>query len=115
MGEITQNSNFGIFGELTEEFCQQYENCQPISVGIRSTIQLGKAKIISNFSGEFKEYEIMIDRIYLEDTEDNKSFVIRIVDEELIKQTGGIIRGLSRKSHYSKWKAHWNCYQCIGC
>ena len=29
----------------------------------------------------------MIDKIYLSDTEDNKSFVIRIADEELINQT----------------------------
>ena len=37
----------------------------------------------------------MIDKVYLDDTEDNKSFVIRIIDEDLIDKTGGIIRGLS--------------------
>ena len=37
--------------------------------------------------GEKKEYKIMIDKIYLSDTEDNKSFVIRIVDKELIDET----------------------------
>lgn len=29
----------------------------------------------------------MIDKIYLSDTKDNKSFVIRIIDEELIEET----------------------------
>ena len=29
----------------------------------------------------------MIDKIYLSDTEDNKSFVIRIADEELLDKT----------------------------
>ena len=29
----------------------------------------------------------MIDRIYLDDIEDNKNFVIRIIDEELIDKT----------------------------
>lgn len=29
----------------------------------------------------------MIDKIYLDDTEDNKNFVVRIVDDELISQT----------------------------
>lgn len=29
----------------------------------------------------------MIDKIYLSDTKDNKSFVIRITDEELIEET----------------------------
>lgn len=37
----------------------------------------------------------MIDKIYLNDLEDNKNFVIRIIDDDLISQTGGIIRGLS--------------------
>ena len=43
--------------------------------------------MISDISGERKEYSIMIDKIYLDDLEDNKSFVIRITDEELIHQT----------------------------
>ncbi len=50
---------------------------------------------MSNFSGEMKEYEVMIDKIYLDDVEDNKSFVVRITDKDLINKTGGIIRGLS--------------------
>lgn len=48
---------------------------------------MGEAKIISNFSGEKKEYKAMIDKIYLDDTEDNKSFVVRIIDKELINDT----------------------------
>ena len=54
---------------------------------MRTSVKLGEAKIISNFSGERKEYKVMIDKIYLSDLEDNKSFVIRIIDEELIEQT----------------------------
>ena len=50
---------------------------------------------MSNFSGEMKEYEVMIDKVYLDDVEDNKSFVVRITDKDLINKTGGIIRGLS--------------------
>ena len=50
---------------------------------------------MSNFSGEMKEYEVMIDKVYLDDVEDNKSFVVRITDKDLINKTGGIIIGLS--------------------
>lgn len=64
-----------------------YRDDDKIEVALRNEIKLGKAKIISNFNGEKKEYEIMIDKIYLNDIEDNKSFVIRIIDEELINQT----------------------------
>ena len=58
-----------------------------IPVGLRSTIVLGDATMISNVSGERKEYQVMIDKIYLNDTVDNKNFVIRIVDEELMQLT----------------------------
>ena len=87
MGEITTNSNFGIFGNLSEEKAAEYQNEEKYEVGLRNSIKLGEAKIISNFSGEKKEYKVMIDKIYLSDTEDNKSFVIRIADKELIDQT----------------------------
>ncbi|MBR1539608.1 MAG: hypothetical protein IJ629_00205 [Clostridia bacterium] len=96
LGKITNNSNFGIFGELSETERLNYEAIEKVTVGLRTDIELGEAKIINNFSGERKEYNIMIDKIYLNDTEDNKSFAIRIVDEKLIQDTGGIIRGLSR-------------------
>ena len=87
LGEINKNSNFGIFGNLNEEKALEYNENDEMQIGLRSSIKLGEAKIISNFSGEKKEYKVMIDKIYLSDTEDNKSFVIRIADEELINQT----------------------------
>ena len=38
---------------------------------------------------------IVIEKIYLQNNSDNKSMLIRVTDEELLKKTGGIIRGLS--------------------
>lgn len=87
LGEINKNTNFGIFGNLSEEEIREYEKLNKVQIGLRSDIQLGEAKIISNFSGEQKEYKIMIDKIYYNDNEDNKSFVVRIIDEELINET----------------------------
>lgn len=87
LGEITTNSNFGIFGKLSESKASEYKDIDQVEIGLRTSIKLGEAKIISNFSGERKEYKIMIDKIYLDDLEDNKSFVIRIIDEDLINKT----------------------------
>ena len=87
MGNVTNNSNFGIFGILSDEKIAEYQNIEKMTVGLRSSIRLGEAKIISNFSGERKEYRVMIDKIYLNDVDDNKSFVIRIIDDELINET----------------------------
>lgn len=74
-----------------------------MEVALRNEIKLGKASILCSLDGEnVKEYEIEITEIYLNNSENNKSFEIKIIDEELQKQTGGIIRGLSRKSNNSK-------------
>ena len=58
---------------------------------------------MSNIDGKTKEYSIEIQKIFINNNENNKSFVIKVTDEELISKTGGIIRGLSRKPNTSKW------------
>lgn len=50
IGEITVNSNFGIFGNLSEEKALEYKNEEKYEVGLRYSVKLGEAKIISNFS-----------------------------------------------------------------
>lgn len=45
--------------------------------------------------GKTKEYKIKIEKIFLNNNIDNKSMVVKIVDEELIEETGGIIQGMS--------------------
>lgn len=78
-------------------------NNEIVDIGSRNEIVEGKACILNNIDGEdVKEYEIDIKRIYLNNNEDNKSFLIKVTDEELINKTGGIIRGLSRESNYAK-------------
>lgn len=68
---------------------------EAIEVALRNEIVTGEAEIITNVNGNKKTYKVVVEKIYLNDLEDNKSFVIRVTDEELINSTGGIIRGLS--------------------
>lgn len=74
-----------------------------LEVALRSEIKEGKATILSDIDGKTKEYSIEIQKIFINNNENNKSFVIKVTDEELISKTGGIIRGLSRKPNTSKW------------
>ena len=46
-------------------------------------------------SGETRDYEIEIQRIDYNPIQENKSLVIRVVDEELLHLTGGIVQGMS--------------------
>lgn len=67
-----------------------------MKVASRNEITLGKANIYCCLDGnQSKEYEIEIEKIFLNNNTDNKSMLIKVKDEELIKQTGGIIQGMS--------------------
>ena len=66
-----------------------------MNVAERQEINLGEATILSNIEGQFKEYKIEIQKTYLNNNYDNKSMVVKVTDEELLKKTGGIIQGMS--------------------
>ena len=102
IGKIDKNTEFGLYGTITNSELLD-ENSEAIEIGSRNEICEGKASILSSIYGEeVKEYEIEIKRIYLNNNEDNKSFVIKVTDKELLNETGGIIRGLSRKSYFTR-------------
>ena len=72
------------------------DTSKTMSVALRTEIKEGPAKVICNIDGTGnKEYSINIEKIYLENNTNNKSFQIRVTDKQLIEKTGGIIRGLS--------------------
>lgn len=96
IGTVNKNTNFGIFGLLDKNENLNIDYTKKMKVGLRNELKTGDATILCNIDGNgIKEYKIKIEKIYLENNEDNKSFMIRVVDEKLIEQTGGIIRGLS--------------------
>lgn len=97
IGEITKNTQFGVFGRLSNLTALNIDASKSIEVAARSEIGEGKAQILCaiNSSNISKEYEIEIQKIYKDNDYNNKSMLIKITDEELLKETGGIIRGLS--------------------
>ena len=96
IGNVTKNSIFGIFGNLTNLSNLNIDVNSKMPVALRNEVKQGKAYIICNIEGnETKEYSINIDKIYYDNDINNKSFIISVIDEDLIDKTGGIIRGLS--------------------
>lgn len=94
IGEITKNTNQGIFGKINSNyvFANSY-NALP--VGLKQEIKLGPATILSSVDNVVKEYNIQIEKIDLNSSSPNKGMVIKITDEELIGKTGGIVQGMS--------------------
>ena len=56
---------------------------------------MGKANIISTVDGERKENEIEITGVNYNTREANKGIEFRVMDEELLEVTGGIVQGMS--------------------
>ena len=46
-------------------------------------------------TGTIREYEIEIEKVYLNSSDANKGMVIRVTDPELLELTGGIVQGMS--------------------
>lgn len=96
IGEITQNTNFGIYGTITDKSQINLSNAQEVEVASRNEIKTGKATLICTLDNETrKEYEIEIKKIYTNNNENNKSMVVEITDQKLLEKTGGIIQGMS--------------------
>lgn len=96
VGKVAKNTSFGIYGTLNNLTGLNIDNSKAVKVALRDEIKTGEAKVICSVdNGNPKEYDIMIEKIYLQNNSDNKSMLIRVTDKELLEKTGGIIRGLS--------------------
>lgn len=96
IGNISKNTNFGVFGLVSNKNNLNLNGTKEYEVALRSEIQTGEAEIICELENEKKErYKIEISKIYTSNNYDNKSMMIKITDERLLQKTGGIIQGMS--------------------
>ena len=96
IGNVDKNTQFGIYGTLDNLTSLNINTEKSVPVALRNEIEVGDAQVLCSLDGKTtKEYSIKIEKIYTQNSYDNKSMLIRVTDDELIKTTGGIIRGLS--------------------
>lgn len=93
LGDVTVNSNEGIFGTVNEKFLKDVES-EAIPIGFRQDVKKGNAVIRSSVSGEVKDYDVEIQRVDHAALQKNKGMTIKVVDEELLELTGGIVQGM---------------------
>ena len=91
LGIVKINNETGLYGTL-EYTIEGIE----MPVAHKQDIYEGSAVILSTVEGtEAEEYDILIEKIALSDDSLTKNMVIKVVDEELIEATGGIVQGMS--------------------
>lgn len=95
LGSLEKNCEFGIFGSTYHPIENPYYK-KPLAVGSKEQIEKGKAFILSTLSdNNIKRFEIEIEKISDSEITEDKCMVIKIIDKELLKETGGIIQGMS--------------------
>lgn len=96
IGKVAKNTKFGIYGALSNTISLNVGRENEVPVAMREEIKIGKAKIICTLeNNKREEYEIEIQKIFINNNSDNKSMIIKITDDRLLEKTGGIIQGMS--------------------
>ncbi|MEG1256357.1 SpoIVB peptidase [Clostridium sp.] len=95
LGSIKTNTSCGIFGEGNDNLISSNFN-QPMKVGFKDEIKVGKAQILTTIDGKEPElFDIVIEKLLNQSEPDGKSMIIKVTDPVCLEKTGGIIQGMS--------------------
>lgn len=96
LGNIQTNTSYGVYGNILNKTELNLDTTNEMELALRSETKTGKAQIMCELEdGHIDTYDIEIQKIYVNNNENNKSMVIKITDSRLIEKTGGIIQGMS--------------------
>lgn len=92
IGTVDKNTNFGIFGDTNlVKF-----KLPTVILGSKEDVCEGKAYIYSTVYGDLpRRYEIEIQKVNEQIAPKEKSMIIKIVDQDLLRLTNGIVQGMS--------------------
>lgn len=94
LGEIYDNTDCGIYGQLSEDAQLRFAQWECMPVAYRQEVKMGPAQIRCCVDGQVAEYDIQIIRVDISST-GNKGLVIQVTDDRLLALTGGIVQGMS--------------------
>lgn len=90
-GILYLNCQCGVYGKMNEKLTES----KLYPVAFNDEVQKGKAQIISTVDETGPQvFDIEITKISKDNSED-KNLVIKVVDENLLSKTGGIVQGMS--------------------
>ena len=94
VGDICENKIYGIYGNVTDAFFNTVKNEEMLEVAASDEVKTGHAVIQTYVSGKKKMYDIEIVNIHKNKYGD-KEMEIKVIDDDLINLTGGIVQGMS--------------------
>jgi stage IV sporulation protein B len=95
LGNLVHNSEFGVFGIAADEIVNPLYS-EPLVVATREQVVTGPAYILTTLeNNQIGRYQIEIEKVEDQDAPQDKSMVIRVTDEVLLAESGGIVQGMS--------------------
>jgi stage IV sporulation protein B len=95
IGKVEKNTSCGIYGKGSNKLLD-HKYSKPMKIGLRNDIVIGPAQILTTIDGSEPElYNINIEKLIDQKEPGSKSMVIKITDERLLRETGGIVQGMS--------------------
>ena len=92
IGILTENTQSGIFGN----FAYISDKARLYPVATKQEIEKGYAQILTTVDESGPQfYDVEINRISYAEDNSNKNMVIKVIDQQLIDKTGGIVQGMS--------------------
>ncbi len=89
-GDLLKNTETGVFGKI-----YSLPQGEEIEIGYKQSISPGKAEIITTLPSGKGRFEVEIEKISLNTSQQTKNMVIKITDPGLLSETGGIVQGMS--------------------
>ena len=93
IGDLTENTPLGVYGNAETEM---FKKSPTIEIADFSEIKKGDAQMYTTIDGDSGGcYDIEITKICNHNENSNENFVIKITDESLLDECGGIVQGMS--------------------
>ena len=94
LGEITDNSNRGIFGTCNQRALEMGGR-EALPIGLKQEIETGTAQILCTVDGVTRYYDVEITAVHLDHDNVNRGIELTVTDPDLLALTGGIVQGMS--------------------
>lgn len=92
IGSLLFNGETGVYGRAAKEFTGK----DTVAIAMKQDVKEGPAQILSTIdNGTPKLYNCIIEKVHFNDDSLTQNMVIKITDQGLLAQTGGIVQGMS--------------------
>ncbi len=94
LGDIYINSDRGIFGHCNKK-AYLYASGESMPICFKQEIKADEAQIMCAIDEEIQLFDVQITKVHLDHDNVNRGIELKVTDQELLKQTGGIVQGMS--------------------